>query len=502
MITKSSTPFATLTDATQLAKRSSRGAVITVASQALKFALNILSTTILARLLTPNDYGIVGMATTLTSFVALFKEMGLSSATVQRPSIRREEISTLLWINVGLSIVLAVITISLAPAIALFYDEPRLKFVTAWLALPFILQGFTVQNDALLRRQMRFAALAWIEVLSLLAAFVVAATLAYQGSGYWALVASSVTLGLVSVLGVWVACPWTPCAPTLSAEVKEMLRFGGNLTGFSTANYFARNSDNVLIGRFWGSQQLGLYNRAYQLLMLPINQLAAPLASVLVPLLSRLVDQPELYRKTYLRVVEKLALVTMPGMMFLVLTADWFIEVLMGPKWAAAAPLFAWLGLAGLLQPVANTTGWLFVSQGRTREMFRWGILGGGALVAFIVAGLPWGASGVATSYAIGSLLIFPILVWYVARSGPVDQRGLYRALALPCLASGVVAALVMALRGFVSAQTPVAGLLTTLLASCSGVLFLLVALPRGRAAIVDTMALLRPARATGTTIA
>ncbi|MGE3843530.1 MAG: lipopolysaccharide biosynthesis protein [Vicinamibacterales bacterium] len=495
MMSPPADPFATVTNSATLAGRSARGAAITLATQFIKLGITLLSTTILARLLTPRDYGVVGMAATLTTFVAIFKELGLSSATIQRQKLGVGEVSTLLWVNATLGLCLTGLTIALAPLVARFFADDRLTSVTASLALTFLLQGFTIQNDALLRRQMRFTALAITELASLMAGFGVAALLAWRGAGYWALVLSNVAMALVSLGGVWIACPWRPQRPRLSDEVREMLKFGGHLTGFSTINYFARNADNVLIGRVWGADQLGLYSRAYQLLMLPINQLTAPLSTVVLPLLSRLTDQPQLYRSTFLRLVEKLALVTMPGMMCLMLTADWLIHLLMGPRWVDAGPVFAWLGLAGLFQPVASATGWLFISQGRTRDMFHWGILGGSLTVVSIAIGVPWGALGVARSYAVGGLLLFPVLVRFVTKVGPVEQAGFYRTLLLPSVATIIVALLVLLLRMLVPTDAAFTGFGCALVATVSGTLLPLTLLPAGRTALQDTLSLIRLAR-------
>ena len=216
-----------------------------------------------------------------------------------------------------------------------------------------------------------------------------------------------------------------------------MLAYGGNLTGFNVMTFLARNLDNALIGKFWGAYQLGVYSRAYQMLLMPMQQINAPLITVVVPALSRLADSPERYRTAYLKILEKIAMITMPGVAFMIATSDWLVLFMLGPQWREAARIFALLGVAAIIQPVTRTALWLFTTQGRSREIFKWGVVGGTIAVASIVAGLPWGATGVATSYALTDLcLTTPLLFWYIGRSGPVRTGDLYRTIAPAACAS------------------------------------------------------------------
>lgn len=470
-----------------LGARTARGGVVTVASQSFKFVAGMAATVVLARLLTPADYGLVGMVAVVTGFVALFKDLGLSAATVQREEITPAQVSTLFWVNVALSVGVGLLTAAVSPAVAWFYGEPRLRAVTVAYAFGFLVGGLTVQHEALLRRQMRFAALAAGEIMALLASIAVTVVLAWRGAGYWALVGGHLTLGFVYMACVWVACGWRPGAPVRYAGVRPMLRFGGNLTGFGVINYFARTLDNLLIGRVWGSFQLGLYAKAYQLLLLPIDQINSPITSVAVPALSRLADEPERYRQSYLRLLEKVALLTMPLVAFMIGTSDWVVRLVLGPQWSGAAWIFTLLGVAGLLQPVANTTGWLFITQGRAREMFQWGGIGGTIMIAAIVAGVPWGAFGVAASYsAVFTFVVTPLLFWFVGRRGPVRASDFYRTVAPVAAASLGALAAVLLLRREVAFTSPLAGLAASFVLSFVVALAVMLALPRGRRALAD----------------
>src|SRR5260370_6086555 len=164
---------------------------------------------------------------------------------------------------------------------------------------------------------MRYFALASIGLISLVAGCVVATVLAWKGFHYWALVGSQLAFVFTGTVITWTVCRWRPGMPKKDTGVRSMLRFGGNFTGFSTINFFSRNLDNLLIGRFWGAQQLGLYSRAYQLMMLPIDQINEPVSSVAIPSLSRLTGSDTAYQRASLRMLEKVALLTMPALAFM-----------------------------------------------------------------------------------------------------------------------------------------------------------------------------------------
>src|SRR6266852_9912306 len=411
--------------------------MVTLSAQVFKFVFSTAATIVLARLLTPQDYGLIGMVVIITNFVGMFQYLGLSTATVRWSELNHEQVSTLFWINLGLSTLIALLTFASAPLAVWFYKEPRLIWITAGYAVSIMLTGFYIQHEAIMVRQMRFAEIAIVEIAALLIGFASAIVAAWRGVGYWALVVNQLVMTLVTLFGIWIVCRWRPGLPTRVAGVRSMLSYGGNLTGFNFMTYFARNLDNVLIGKFWGAYQLGVYSRAYQMLLMPMQQINAPLVAVAVPALSRLADSPERYRAAFLKILEKIAMITMPGVVFMIATSDWLVLFLLGPQWRAAGRIFALLGLAAIIQPVTRTALWLFTTQGRAREIFKWGVMGGIIAVASIVAGLPWGATGVAASYAVTDLcLSTPLLFWYVGRSGPVRTGDLYRTIAPAACAS------------------------------------------------------------------
>jgi PST family polysaccharide transporter len=385
----------------------------TVTAQGVQLVLYIAGTTVLARLLTPNDYGLIGMVTVVVNFAAMFKDAGLSMATVQRERISREQISTLFWLNVLISAFLGLCGLAGSPLVAWFYGKPELTAVTAVLSLSFIVSGLTIQHQALLQRHMQFGTLASIQIASQIVTLIVTIVLACLGWRYWALVGGTIAQALAGTLLTLYFCPWIPSRMQRGTDVRGMLAFGGHLTGFNFANYFSRNADNVLIGKFIGADALGLYARAYQLFMMPITQIRIPLNQVAMPVLSALQNQPERYVKYYQRLVSIMATLTTPLTLYCMIEAAFLIRVLLGQQWLGVVPVFRILSIVALIQPVAGTRGLVLISYGFSDRYFYWGLFGSILCVASFVAGLPFGIRGVAVGYAIYTYVTFIPSLFY-----------------------------------------------------------------------------------------
>jgi PST family polysaccharide transporter len=433
------------------------------------------------------------MVVIVVNFVGMFPFLGLSTATMRWSELNHQQVSTLFWINLGMSALVTVVTLASAPLLAWFYHEPRLIAITAAYGGSLFMMGFYIQHEAILSRQMRFGAIAGVEIAAHIIGFASAIVAAWYGARYWALVANQVMMNLATVIGVWSLCKWRPGWPQRGAGVRAMLSFGGDLTGYQVMNYVSRNLDNALIGKVWGGYQLGLYSRAYQMLLTPMQQINAPLVAVAVPALSRLAEAPERYRAAYLKLLEKIVMLTMPLVAFMIATSDWLVVFLLGEQWRESGRIFMWLGIAAIVQPVTRSALWLFTTQGRSREMLRWGITSSLIAIVAIVAGLPWGAIGVAAAYALTDVCITtPLLFWYVGRRGPVKALDLYRTVA------PVVAASLLSLLTIIVARPwletwghPVLRLSVAFLLTVAVSFLVLMALPAGRAAIRNSKDLL-----------
>jgi O-antigen/teichoic acid export membrane protein len=465
---------------------------VSISAQAAKFAISFFGTAILARLLTPQDYGLIGMVAVVTNFVSLLKEMGLTFPTVQSQEINLKQISTLFWVNLAVSLLLILVLFALSPAVAWFYGDPRLKAITAVSALGFMFSGLTAQHEALLRRQMRFFTLSAIGVGSMLAGYFVGIALALKGIGYWSLVFSQLTLLGTSAVTTVLCCRWLPGLPTWDSKVRSMLSFGGHVTGYSVINYLSKNLDNVLIGKFWGAQSLGLFGRAGQLVTLPAEQIDEPLSTVAIPVLSRLENSSERYRRVYLRMLEMVMLITMPVVAVVIVSADRVVHLVLGSQWTGASRIVFFLGIAALFQPILNTAGWLFLSQGRAKDMAKWSMLNAPISVLSILCGLPWGAVGIAASYSITRVIVVnPLMYWYVGRSGPVRAKDFYAQLA-PFVVATIGALLTcLGLRKVVTFDSDLHALLASAFTVFVTTVGVLLVFPRGRSALLELKHLL-----------
>lgn len=479
-----------------LKARAIRGGALTILTQGLKFVLQMVSLAILGRLLDPGAFGLIAMVTAVTGFFAMFKDAGLSLATIQRAEITHAQVSTLFWINVALSVGLGFLTAALAPVLVWIYGEPRLLWITVALSASFLFGGLSVQHQALLRRQMRFADLAVLEVLSLFFSIVVGVLGAFLGLEYWALVLMQISGTLFSCLGSWCSCRWRPSRPKKRTGVKPMLAFGGNASAASFLNYLGANIDKVLIGGAFGSATLGLYERAHKLIQLPIRQMNAPLSAVAVPALSRAVARGERYRLAYISVVERILLFMGIAVAFAISCSDWLIVVVLGPKWIEAASIFRVLAFASLLLPIWNATGWLFSSQDRMREHLYFHLVDSPLKILSVVIGLQWGVLGVSVAVAIRYYLVVPFLFWIVGRRGPVSTLDLYRLLSLPAFIICMNLVALFCLRTFLlDGQNPVLGIGVCLLGSMMVSSACLGLAPYGRRVVRESLSDLRALR-------
>jgi O-antigen/teichoic acid export membrane protein len=402
--------------------RSVRGAIWTIGAQGAQFVLQSTATIALARLLTPSDFGLVAMVTSITTLGQAFADLGLSEATIQQPEITHEQVSNLFWINVAIGFLLTSITAGLAPVLSWFYKEPPLTSIALVLSLTFLFGGLRVQHDALLRRQMRFKSLAIRDFVAISIAVPSAIFLAWRGIGYWAIVVLPMTLTVVQVAFSWAMVDWIPSLPRRDVSVRSLVSFGGNVAAAYLVFSINGNADNVFVGRFWGAGPLGLYSRAYNLLMLPIRQLCGPARSVAVPGFSR-VDDPERLARFYLRTINLMFWITAPLFGFLFVAATPVIVLTLGAHWRAAAPVFQILVIAALGQVLLESTMWLLVSQGRGRQLLNLLLVSSPITIASYAVGVHFGIKGVALCGSIVLIAIMPAILKYSFRGTRMTVR-------------------------------------------------------------------------------
>jgi O-antigen/teichoic acid export membrane protein len=467
-------------------ERSLKSGAITLADQGLVTVINTASAIVLARLLTPEDYGIVTMVTAITAFVNLFRELGLSSATVRTRDITHEQISALFWINAGLGAAITLIIAASGPVLAWFYHKPQLILVAAGVSITSVVSSLGTQHGALLNRNMRFTAMAIIRISSLLVGFLTAVIVALSGGAYWALVAGPVVSAICHTIGNWVASGFRPGRFKRGIGLRPLIRFGANVAGYNIVNYFHRNMDNVLIGKAWGTVQLGLYSKAYSLLMMPMSNLRIPLNRVAFPAMSRMQNEPKEFRSYYIRYCALLSFITMPIVAFLFAGSKHVIHFLLGPRWVGASELFNILALVSFIQAPASLLGIVQTSLGRGKQFFYLGLITTIASVAAFFIGLPWGARGVAIGYCISTYLVLPGSLIYAFRDTPLRPSDFYRSIMKPAIASIVMGVALMLtesrLRGL--AEVPLLGVMLIM----GGLLYLgvFILLPGGKPVLVN----------------
>jgi PST family polysaccharide transporter len=411
--------------------------------QIVKILCQFGSVVILSRLLRPSDFGIIAMVGPVYGFVLLFQDLGLSQATIQKPGLTHDEVNAFFWINVAVGAVLTVLIISCSPLVGLYYKEPRVVPLTAAMGLLILASSVGNQPGAILTRRMEFGILSLNGALGAVSGLVISIILAFILKNYWALYFGMIASTIMPVAGVWIAAQWKPSVPRRVAGLRAMLKFGAGVTSANLAGVFSGNMDNILIGRRWGDYPLGLYDRAYKLLLFPLQRISGPVMSTLVPVLSRLDADPERYRRIFLKTVAQLTLATWPGILWALILSDTLVPTLLGKQWMDSSAIFKLLAIPGLLQIVNGCSGCLLISQGRSGEYASWSIVNAVTCVASFVVGLPFGPIGVAGAYAVGECLRTPFLWWYIGRRGPIDSSSVIRAI-LPQIASALVSALAL----------------------------------------------------------
>jgi PST family polysaccharide transporter len=413
----------------------------------MSLTIQVATLTILGRLLDPEDFGLVAMASPLIVFIQMFSDFGISTATVQRRTLDGDDVSAMFWVGLGLGFLCALVGVALAPLAAWAYGEPRIETLILVLAIMLPLSALRAQHGALLQREMRFAPVAFIGLSSQMIGSIVAVLAARFGAQYWALVVLQMLPALLAVPAFWYFVDWRPKAIFWTATTRSMLSFSGYLTAFNFLNYFGRNADNIMIGMAYGAAELGPYALAYRLMRLPLDQIYGPLSSVVIPALSRLQALPEEFEKLYLRLLSTVSLVGMPAVAFLAVMADSVVVLVVGEQWRYAATIFSWFAIASIVFIVYWTMGWLLVSTGHAKRHAKWALIAVPAVVVGFAAGLPWGGEGVAAAYAVVTCLLVVPGFRFALRTVPVSGKAMLRAVRPAIMAMAAVAAATVVFR-------------------------------------------------------
>lgn len=399
-----------------------RGGMAVGASQLGIALIQLASIPILSRLLEPEEFGLIAMSMVFTGFASMFIDAGLSTATLQREEINHRQVSNLFWVSASLGFLAMLVMMLLSPLIARFFGKPELAGITFALSVPFALSGLALQPIALLSRSMQYSKAARIEVLSSLGGAITAIVWAWCYRDYWALVAQLIVAAFLRLSLAGYAAAWWPSLPQRGVGTRDMVRFGTTLFSSSVVNYVARNTDKLLIGYLAGADTLGLYDRAKQLLNLPLQKVNGPLSSIMVPTLSRLNTEPKQYRLAYASATTLILAIAVPFAAVAFVAPEACVSVVFGSGWDAMIPMFQILAVGSIALPVFNSLSWLLISQGRAKTLLAMITGEGASRVVFLAIGAAWGALGIAFVETARLFVALPIIFLIVG------NRELYRA--------------------------------------------------------------------------
>jgi O-antigen/teichoic acid export membrane protein len=408
-----------------LGRTAARGAAVTMTGQVARILLQVVSVVVLAKLLTPHDYGLVAMVMAIAGLADIFRDFGLSTAAVQARDLTREQRDNLFWLNSGLGAVLCAIIAAGGGLFANFYGEPDVAEIARLLAFTFLLNGIGTQYRADLSRRLRFRSLAFADIVGQLAGFGAGLGLALAGAGYWALVAQQLVQAATTLIYLGGAARWLPRRWSRDAGMGPLLRFGRNMVGMQVVGYVNGNLDSVVIGRVFGAATLGVYNRAFQLLMAPLTQIRAPTTTVALPVLSRLDDEPDKYASFVARGQVALGYSIVPALAIVAAAAEPVVALFLGDRWESVTPLLRILAFAGAVNLLAYVGYWVFLSRNLTGQLLRFTLVTFVARVVFIFVGIRWGVVGVAIGYAATPAISAPISLWWLSRMAPIPVREL-----------------------------------------------------------------------------
>lgn len=378
-------------------------ALARVAKQLFQF-ITIL---VLARILQPEDFGLLAAAMLVLGFLNIFRDLGLAASIIQKKNPSQSLISSLFWISIFVGIIFAILLIFIAVPISEFFNSSELIPILQILTLNFIISSTSIIQQSLLEKELKFELIAKLDTGSSLLGSIAGIGCALLGFGVWSLVIQVMVTTTMFSLLIWLQQVWKPSFLIDFEEIRSVARFSSNLFGFNLLNYLVRNSDYLLIQKYLGERLLGYYNLAYRIMLYPLENISAIVSKVMFPYYSKIQDDNDDYRKSYLKITNSIALLTFPMMLWLMSSSEMFVLVLLGEKWSPIINLLSVLAPVGLIQSIYSPAGIIYQSKGRTDWWFRWGLLTAVLTISAFIIGLKWGILGVAVAYLIVTVLTF-----------------------------------------------------------------------------------------------
>lgn len=427
--------------------RISHGLVWKAISWVFRYVAKIAVVVVLARLIGVGGYGLAGMAITFSGLVLIFADLGFGAALVQRRVLTEKDRSTVFWLSCLAGAVCTGIGIGLSPIVGWYFHEPAVGPLCAVLSLSFFITSLASVQIALLTREMDFRSLELRVMAGTLIGGIVGVAIALLGGGAWALIGQQLAIAIVSSVLLWIVTPWRPHLLFSRTSLGTLGRFSANVFGTRFLFYLNRNVDNLLIGRFIGPAALGAYAVAYNVMLIPMSDIAGPIREVLYPAFSIMQELPQRIAAAWIRVNRVVGAISIPALLGLIAVAPDFVDVLLGDQWQTATPVIQILAWVGILQSLTSLNSSILQARDRTGELFRYSVY---VLVASVIAfavGLHWGIVGVAVGYAISSTIVEPYYTWLTGRAIDVSLWQFARSLWTVVQASLIMFALVITAR-------------------------------------------------------
>ncbi|AOT02279.1 lipopolysaccharide biosynthesis protein [Arthrobacter sp. U41] len=402
---------------TSTAHRAARGGLVTLAGQAIKMVLLLLNLVVLGRLLTPEDFGLVAMVTAVVGMAELVRDFGITTASIQSPTLSMIQKNNLFWINSALGLGLAVVAALLSHPLVLFYGDSRLVPITLAISSVFLINGIQAQYQVELTRSLRFKALALTDISSNAVALGAAVAAASLGAGYWSLVIMQLTSALLLLISRMFVSEWHPGMPGRNGQVRKFLRYGGNLGVAQFLNYISANAPSVLMGYAYGASALGSYSRASQIATIPVNQVFGPLTNVALTTLVRITDNSAFNRAVGIMQI-LLGYTASLGSSFLVVFSAPIIHLLLGDKWGSVSPLLQILAVGITFQAATFVSYWVFLAKDRTVSLLRYNLLTKSIVLSLTLVGGFFGVEEMVWGYTAGLILAWPISVLWLRTMG------------------------------------------------------------------------------------
>jgi len=384
-----------------LTQKTATGVAWITSFQVIRQLLQVISVSVLARHVPPAAYGLVAMATLLTNLLETVRDLGTRYAMVREREMPDELVSTVFWFNCILGGATSLLLVALSWPAMRFFHEPQLVPVIQFVSLSFFLGALSVVPTAMLNRAMAFRKIAVGQTAGAICGTLVAIAVALAGGKVWSLLAGTLANTLVTTVAMWIYAPVRIRPVFRPSLARHILKFGAHLTGAIVLNYFSRNTDNLLVGRYLGSTPLGFYQMGYMLMTYPLQNFTTVVGQVVYPAMASFPDDLDRLRAAYLRTCRLIALPIFPIMLGLAVTAPSFVRVFLGARWMPVAPLLIVFAPLGAAQSLYGTVGLIYNTRGRPDIQLRWTAFASAMYVLSFVVGLRWGIVGVAASYAL-----------------------------------------------------------------------------------------------------